>query len=368
MPQRMIVVGGGLFGVWTSLELARRGQTVTLLEQSSKLMTRASTVNQARLHTGLHYPRSLSTARGALAGYERFRAEFPEAIHRFHQVYAIARHGSSTTAAGFESFIDRLGVSAERVPVSNWFNPSLVEAAWTVEEPSFDIEEVHRTLARQLASQPRITVRTSAKVVRASASPSGVRAELADGESIEGDGLVIATYAGINALRTTLDLEPLPLAHEMAEITIGRVTAPIEGMGFTVMDGQYWSMMPYGHSGRATLTSVGLTPSRRSVGLPAFPCQERRQGCSPLALAECSTCDERPPSSRRHKVQQMSAFLKAGDAFTPEKSVWTIKTVLKTAEVDDARPTVVLKEPSRPVWTVFSGKVSTIFDVEQGLT
>lgn len=367
MPTRMIVVGGGLFGVWSSLVLASRGSDVILLEQSDALLSRASTVNQARLHTGLHYPRSLSTAKRALANFERFCAEFPDAIHRFDQIYAVARHGSSTTGVGYERFIDRLGISAHRLPVSRWFNESLIEAAWRVEEPSFDVNAVLEALTHRIATSHRITVRTGVVATGARVTGSGVSVQLRNGELMSADGLVIATYAGINAFRRTLDLEPLPLAHEVAEVTLGRVDNRLEGTGFTVMDGQYWSMMPYGHSGRVSLTSVGLTPSRRATGLPVFSCQDRREDCSPIALADCSTCDERPRSSRRHKVQQVSAYLKASDAFTPESSVWTIKTILKTADVDDARPTVVLKEPCGPVWTVFSGKVSTIFDIERGL-
>jgi hypothetical protein len=65
--------------------------------------------------------------------------------------------------------------------------------------------------------------------------------------------------------------------------------------------------------------------------------------------------------------QQMRHYLKAADSYTATSRMLTVKAVLTSTEVDDARPTVVIKEDGLNVWTVFSGKVSTLFDLERGL-
>lgn len=366
MASTMLVVGGGLFGCWAAVLMAGRGDRVILVEQDTNLLTRASWVNQARLHTGLHYPRSLVTAREALASYQRFRAEFPAAVRDFDQVYAIARYGSKTSASGFAAFIERLGMPVRQVEVSDWFRPSLVEAAWAVEEPSFDAAILRDELATRLAAHDRIEVRTGVPVTGARASTAGISLVLGDGTTLQGDGLVIATYAGINPLREHLGLEPLPLAHELTEVILGRVDDRLRGRGFTLMDGPFWSIMPFGTSDLVTLTCVGLTPVDRATGhLPEFACQARRADCTPLALAECTDCRACPPSLVTHQMQQMRMFFAHADAFRPERSIWTVKTILRSAEVDDARPTVIRREPEVPVWTVFSGKVSTVFDLEE---
>lgn len=367
MARRTVVVGGGLFGCWAALVLASRGHTVVVVEQDQQLLNRASLVNQARLHTGLHYPRSLLTASEALASYQRFRQEFPAAVHDFTQMYAIARHGSKTSATGFENFIDRLGLDAQRVDAGRWFRSSMVEAAWIVEEPSFDAGIIRNELAARLRAEARIDVVTGVPVVDADASANGVRVTLADGREIQGDEMVIATYAALNPVREALGLEPLTLQHELTEVVLGKVSGPLQGRGFTIMDGPFWSMMPFGKTGEVTLTSVGLTPVLRADSEPEFPCQARRDDCTPLTLAECSTCPVRPRSLSGHQVQQMRLFLKEADSFEPVHSMWTVKTILRIAEVDDARPTVVRREPDLPVWTVFSGKVSTVFDLEEAL-
>lgn len=367
MP-RTVVVGGGLFGTWAALVLAQRGHTVVLVEQDDQLLGRASYVNQARLHTGLHYPRSLLTASEALGSYRRFRDEFPDAVHDFTQIYAIARHGSKTSAEGFSRFVDRLGVRADRTDVSRWFRPSTIEEAWIVEEPSFDASVMRRDLTRRVHDEARIELRLGVTVQSAKVSGAAVVVVLADGSVIEGDQLVIATYAGINGLREGLGLEPLPLQHELTEVVLGEVTGSLVGRGFTIMDGPFWSMMPFGKSGQVSLTSVGLTPVDRAGALPKFACQHRRPDCVPAQLRDCGTCPVRPASLASHQVQQMSMFLRDADEFTPTGSLLTVKSVLRIAEVDDARPTVIRREEEVPVWTIFSGKVSTVFELEEALS
>ena len=57
-----IIIGAGLYGLYAALFCAKRGQSVLLLEAEEAAMSRATYVNQARVHLGYHYPRSISTA------------------------------------------------------------------------------------------------------------------------------------------------------------------------------------------------------------------------------------------------------------------------------------------------------------------
>ena len=57
-----VVIGGGFYGCCLALYLRSISDKVLLVEASDALMKRASRVNQARVHTGFHYPRSAVTA------------------------------------------------------------------------------------------------------------------------------------------------------------------------------------------------------------------------------------------------------------------------------------------------------------------
>jgi len=70
------VIGGGFFGCSLALALRARGERVTLLEREANLMVRASANNQARVHGGYHYPRSILTGLRSRLNYPRFVAEF----------------------------------------------------------------------------------------------------------------------------------------------------------------------------------------------------------------------------------------------------------------------------------------------------
>jgi len=54
-PRRIAVLGGGMLGVCTALELVRRGESVSLIEGSSELMQGASRWNEGKIHLGYLY-------------------------------------------------------------------------------------------------------------------------------------------------------------------------------------------------------------------------------------------------------------------------------------------------------------------------
>jgi len=358
-------VGGGLFGCYAAIALADRGHNVLLMEQDSDLMKRASFVNQARLHTGLHYPRSLLTAQEALHHYQTFRARWPEAVRDFQQVYAVAARNSKTTGADFAAFIQRLGLQVDEISPRTWFKPGSVSHAFSVEEPAFDARTLRQLMKHEIAARSNISVMLSTALIEGQFHGDRAILKTDSHDTIETEGVVLAAYAGTNALRQALGLEPLPLSFELTEVLLGNVTPELKNVGFTVMDGPFWSLMPFGHGDQVTLTSVGLTPLQRSSTEADFPCQAHRPGCTPLHLKDCTSCPARPPSASTHQQQQMSAFLRNASAFTPTGRLLTIKTILRTTEVDDARPTLVHKEVDSNVTTIFSGKINTIFDLDR---
>ena len=68
----VIVIGGGIFGCLTAIELSKKGLRVQLHEKNDQIMIGASLNNQNRLHLGYHYPRDLETASQCQKGFEAF--------------------------------------------------------------------------------------------------------------------------------------------------------------------------------------------------------------------------------------------------------------------------------------------------------
>src|SRR5438128_12447990 len=105
-----LVVGGGFYGCMIACHLRRRLPRVLLVEKHGALLQRASAVNQARVHHGYHYPRSLLTGFRSRINYARFVRAFASCIDRsFATYYAIGRMFSKVTAAQFQLFCRRIG-------------------------------------------------------------------------------------------------------------------------------------------------------------------------------------------------------------------------------------------------------------------
>tara|TARA_B110000211_G_scaffold233340_1_gene299304 strand:+ start:632 stop:865 length:234 start_codon:yes stop_codon:yes gene_type:complete len=66
--------------MYLSEYFARQGHEVILSEKEEDFMQRASYVNQARVHNGYHYPRSILTALRSRASLPRFYEEFHSCI------------------------------------------------------------------------------------------------------------------------------------------------------------------------------------------------------------------------------------------------------------------------------------------------
>ena len=57
-----IIIGAGLYGLYAAEYSSKKGEQVLVLEYDKEPFMRATYINQARVHMGYHYPRSLSTA------------------------------------------------------------------------------------------------------------------------------------------------------------------------------------------------------------------------------------------------------------------------------------------------------------------
>jgi L-2-hydroxyglutarate oxidase LhgO len=149
-----ILAGGGFYGCCLALTLANRFRRILIVEKEADLLTRASYANQARVHNGYHYPRSLLTAGRSAANYPRFLKEFENCVDSsFLKVYAIARGTSKVTAYQFLKFCQRVGIPARRASpsVARLFSDTLIEDTFVTEECAFDAVRLRQTLKGRLA-------------------------------------------------------------------------------------------------------------------------------------------------------------------------------------------------------------------------
>lgn len=343
---------------------AGAGRSTALFERETHFLSRASFVNQARVHGGYHYPRSVLTAMRARGLFTRFHREFSGAIGRpFVHLYAIARNQTQVGAREFEEFCRRIGAPLSPAPrdLAAAFDEHSVERVFVAEETVFD---AHALADISLASALDSGVDFRVNTVVIAVEPGDVRRlrlHWKRGDTVgttDADWVINATYSSLNSLLISSQVPTLALTNELAEIVLVQPPERLRGLGVTVMDGPFWSCLPFPSLDAYSLTHVRYTPHERW----ASGC--RREGAD----------DEIPSSARARAshaplmIRDAARYLPAMADARPTGSLFEIKTVLPRSDGDDSRPILVHQHVELPgLVSVLGGKIDSVYDVEDEL-
>ena len=362
-PYDAAVVGAGFYGAAIAAYLAsQRGLArVALLEREPALLARASFNNQARVHNGYHYPRSFTTAFRSRVNLPRFARDWEPAVQRERtMIYAIARRNSKVTAPQFRRFCREIGAVLRPVDAGlrRLFEPRLVEEVFGVEEYVFDAPMLARLLARRL-QEARVEVRLGTSVAGVTLGPAGtllVATHGPGGEARLAARLVFnCTYSGLNHLGGEFPRAIAGLKHEIAEMALVRPPAALEGSGVTVMDGPFFSLMPFPAREAHTLSHVRYTPQLAWDDAP---------GIDPHARLRRHDRASRFDRMIRDVARYMPCMAGAAQV----GSLFEVKTVLRKNEVDDGRPILFEKHAALPgCYSILGGKIDNIYDVFERL-
>jgi glycine/D-amino acid oxidase-like deaminating enzyme len=357
------VIGGGFYGSAIAIYLARqRGfRRIVLVEKETELLARASYHNQARVHNGYHYPRSFTTAFRSRVNFPRFVQDWPQAITRgFTKLYAIARSNSKVTAKQFERFCQEIGATTTRAdgPLRQLFNPKLVEDVFLVEEYAFDALQLARWAQSELREcGVHVLLETRATLVNRSTGGIKISLESAHEktQTIHSKYLFNCTYSGLNQLKGDYPGSHTKLKHEITELALVEMPLEIENIGITVMDGPFFSVMPFPSQGLHTLSHVRYTPHFS---------WEDKQGSDPyqqLANYDCATRFDR-------MIRDVARYIPTIQKSRHVESFFEVKTVLKKNENDDGRPILFEKYSELPgCYSILGGKIDNIYDALEKL-
>ncbi len=349
-----IVIGGGFYGCCLALTLRDRFSRVLLLEREPELLMRASYANQARVHNGYHYPRSLLTASRSAVNYPRFKSDFSDCIDdSFVKVYGIARGSSKVTAYQFLQFCRRAGIPARKTPepIARLFNSSLIEDTFVTEECAFNAVRLRENLRKKLDAA-NVTVLCGEEAERVEQGSSrNLRVISKGGREWEVHCAFNCTYARLNELLVRSGLPKLPLKREMTELSLIQMPPALEKIGITIMDGPFFSSMPFPARKLHTLSHVTYTPHAscndlEHAELPEFPSQLRSKHLFMLRDSE-----------RYLPLLRESRYV---------DSHFEIKTVLLQNEIDDGRPILCRCDyQMKGLYVVLGAKIDNIYDINQ---
>lgn len=362
-----IIIGGGIYGLYAADVSSQKGERVCVLEYDDEPFCRATYINQARVHNGYHYPRSYSTAVKSAHYFERFCQDFDFAINgSFSKIYATAAHYSWTNAQQFRDFCRRAGIPCESVPTERYFREGMCDGAFLTREYTFDAQLIKEHYLRQLRNRSGVSLLFGARLQQVSRSQSLWKLREQHAGELTTPYILNATYASTNQVSRLFGFSGFPIKYEIAEIILVKVSDALCDVGLTVMDGPFFSVMPFGKTGLHSLTSVTFTPHMTAYGeLPDFPCQRQNLRCTQEQLENCNTCGHRPESAYPYMSAMARKYLREEYHMEYVRSLFAIKPILKVSEIDDSRPTVIREDSREPYFaSVLSGKINTIYDLD----
>ncbi|MBQ3033988.1 MAG: FAD-dependent oxidoreductase [Deferribacterales bacterium] len=372
-----IVIGAGLYGLYGALKSAIQDERVLVFECDCQAFQRATFANQARIHMGYHYPRSFSTAIKSAGYFDRFCKDYTFAIYSsFDSIYATSSRFSWTNASEFRLFCKRAGIRCEDVSPSKFFNNSLCDGAFLTTEYTYDAQILKDYFVSELAKYDNVKILYNCRVADIEEKNNlwqvtGINNLTDERYKAQTPFILNATYASVNEIHKLLGIEPFKIKYELCEVILCKADDNLRNVGITVMDGPFFSIMPFGKTGLHSLTGVTFTPHESCYDeVASFPCMNESNGfCGKGCLNNCNNCSAVPESAWPYMSQMVKKYLKKEYGIEYIKSLFSVKPVLKASEIDDSRPTVIKEFYSQPKFvSVLSGKINTVYDLDEVLS
>lgn len=237
MKAKIAVVGAGIYGAYSAIRLAEYGHSVELFDPLG-ILRAASDINQFRIHSGYHYPRSSETIEETLEARHDFIENFrPAIVGGTKNYYAIPKEGSLTTPDAYEAIMARHGLPLRRSQ-PDWMDFTFIDRCYEVDENIYDPEALRELLEARIRALPM-------SFRKESYAPS-LRGNY--------DFVVYATY-GLGPSRGMFSAAK----YQIAEKIRIELPAALRGIALVVVDGPFTAFDPYGNSSYSQFGSAKNT-------------------------------------------------------------------------------------------------------------
>jgi hypothetical protein len=278
------------------------------------------------------------------------------------KLYAIARRNSKVTSKQFERFCHEIGaqISPADEGLKRLFEPRLIEEVFLVEEYAFDSTRLAEWAVKEL-HDAGVEVRCATRAVAISRSSDAKSSAVETHSKSRGDAVIDAkyvfncTYSGLNQFAGDFPGTQTELKQEITEMALIQAPSELKDLGITVMDGPFFSMMPFPARSLHTLSHVRYTPHLS---------WKDERGLDPYKLLN----DYDHATRVDRMVRDVSRYLPAVAKARYVDSLFEVKTVLVKNEGDDGRPILFEKHAEIPgCYSVLGGKIDNIYDVLEKL-
>jgi len=358
-----LVIGAGFFGCRVACFLQKHfNQSAIILEKSDKILQRASFVNQARVHNGYHYPRSVLTALRSAENFPIFTKEFKSCVvDDFEKIYAISAKNSKVTASQFEKFFKRIGAPIKKASKDRQklFDKEMIEGVFETKEFAFDAKKL-ASIISQLIEDTKVSLKTGHEVISIEKEDDlfkiGFKTDTGEQSFLRSKYVFNCTYSNLNHILNSSGLDKIRLKHQFTELALVTPPKELKDIGVTVMDGPFFSFMPFPAEGLHSFSHVRYTPHTSWIDEDtSFDSSEILQ-------------KHQSESKFLSMAQDASRYMPLARHCEYKKSLFEIKTVLQSSEMNDSRPILFRKDSTHQnFYSILGAKIDNIYDIEKEL-
>jgi len=327
MSAKVAVAGAGIYGTNIAIRLAEQGHQVRLFDPLG-ILRAASVINQYRIHSGYHYPRSPETISETLEARAEFMDAFaPAIVHNSRHYYAIPHEGSQTPPELFEKVMAQYHLVCKPCR-PEWMNFDFIAKCYEVDEQIYDPDILRDVVTSR---------------IRALGIPFEQRMFTAEMRP-DYDFVVYATY-GLGPSRGLFK----NAKYQVAEKILIQLPKELQHISLVIVDGPFTAFDPYGSTEKSLFGSAKNT-NHSTTNNPRDPIPE------PYAHMLNAPTWEKIDFSRFDAMRRdsMLAVPASKDAIYLG-SRFTIRVVENNPITD--RRTLYVEEASPREIHIFSGKV-----------
>ncbi len=344
------IIGGGFYGCAIALHLKKHFKKVIILEKEPDLLLKASYNNQARVHNGYHYPRSFITAFRSHQNYGRFIKEYAQAVNKkFTMTYAVGNLNSKITSSQFVKFCNQIGSPVKAAPdkIRRLFDNRLIEDVFMVDEVVFNAAKL-RTILKDKLKKQKVKVLFNSEVTQVISQKGSLKLVYKNGKSLLADMVLNCSYANINQLLKNSKLPTLPFKYELTEMPLLKLPPQLSQLGITIMDGPFFSVMPFPDKRLHSLHHVRYTP--HEVTFNTTPNLKERK------------------SKYLYMIKDAQRYVPLLTEASYKGSLFEVKTLLFEHENTDARPILFRKDYGfKNFHVILGGKIDNIYDIVEAI-
>ncbi len=355
---KIVIIGAGFYGTSIAIYLSRFNfiKSIMILEKESNVISRASLINQGRIHNGYHYPRSFSTGYRSHNNFENFVNEWEDCIDKsFDSYYVISKNNSKVSSNQFVKFCSQIGspIKEANSNLKKLFNNYYVENIFKVKEYIFNGKAIRNRVLKDLKIK-KIKLSLNCRVTEVINSQNkllDITYEENNSKKTETADIILnCTYSGLSQLDNTVNKKVL-LKHEITELVLVDLPKHLRNMGITVMDGPFFSILPYPAYNTSSISHVRYTPH--------------------LSWLDSEKINPYKKLNDYDKTSRFERIIRDSSKYIPslveskyKESLFEIKTVLYQNEIDDGRPILFKEHPSmKNFYSILGAKIDNVFDV-----